>query len=54
MNSGQARLIYKEETLYRTRPQWSPDGKRILYSSHLGGQFNNLFVILPLAVNRTK
>jgi TolB protein len=45
MNSDRSKLIYKEETLYRTRPQWSPDGKRILYSSHLGGQFNNLFVI---------
>ncbi len=45
MNSGQAKLIHKEETLYRTRPQWSPDGKRIIYSSHLGGQFNNLFVL---------
>ena len=45
MNSGQAKLIHKEETLYRTRPQWSPDGKRVLYSSHLGGQFNNLFVL---------
>lgn len=41
----QARRIHKEETLYRARPHWSPDGKRILYSSHLGGQFNNLFVL---------
>jgi TolB protein len=48
MSSGRATLIHKEETLYRTRPQWSRDGKRIIYSSHLGGQFNNLFV-LPAA-----
>jgi Tol biopolymer transport system component len=48
MNSGKAKLIHKEETLYRTRPQWSPDGKRIVYSSYLGGQYNNLFV-LPAA-----
>jgi dipeptidyl aminopeptidase/acylaminoacyl peptidase len=40
-----ARRIQKEETLYRTRPHWSPDGKRIVYSSHLGGQFNNLFIL---------
>lgn len=40
-----ARLIHKEETLYRTRPHWSHDGKRFIYSSHLGGQFNNLFVL---------
>lgn len=41
----QARLIHREETLYRTRPHWSGDGKRFVYSSHLGGQFNNLFVL---------
>ena len=40
-----ARLIHKEETLFRTSPHWSPDGKRIIYSSYLGGQFNNLFVL---------
>ena len=40
-----ARVILREETLYRTQPQWSPDGKRIIYSSHRGGQFNNLYVL---------
>lgn len=45
MNGGRARLIHKEETLYRTRPQWSPDGKRFVCASHLGGQFTNLFVL---------
>jgi len=45
MNTGQAKRIHIEETLYRTRPHWSPDGKRIVYSSHLGGQYNNLFVL---------
>ncbi len=40
-----AELILREETLYRTRPQWSPDGARILYSSHRGSQFNNLYVL---------
>ncbi len=44
MNSGKARLVHKEETLYRTRPHWSGDGKRIVYSSHLGHQYVNLFV----------
>ena len=42
---AQASLIHKEETLYRTRPHVSLDGKRFVYSSHLGGQFNNLFVL---------
>ncbi len=45
MKSGKARMIHKEETLYRTRPHWSGDGKRIVYSSHLGGQYDNLFVL---------
>jgi hypothetical protein len=41
----QGRLLLREETLYRTRPQWSPDGKRLLYSSHRGAQFTNLYVL---------
>ncbi len=45
MNPGKAKLIHKEETLYRTRPHWSRDGKRIVYSSHLGHQYSNLFVL---------
>jgi TolB protein len=45
MSTDRARLIHKEETLFRTRPQWSPDGKRFIYASHLGGQFTNLFVL---------
>ena len=40
-----ARMILREETLYRTAPQWSSDGKRILYSSHRGSQFNNLYLL---------
>ena len=40
-----ARRVYLEETLYRTRADVSPDGTRFVYSSHLGGQFNNLFVL---------
>jgi TolB protein len=40
-----ATMILREETLFRTRPQWSPDGTRIIYSSHRGSQFNNLYVL---------
>jgi len=42
---SKARMLLREETLYRTQPQWSPDGKRILYSSHRGSQYNNLYVL---------
>ena len=40
-----ATRILREETLYRTRPRWSPDGSRILYSSHRGSQYSNLYVL---------
>ncbi|MFQ5792370.1 MAG: hypothetical protein ACE5JI_18025, partial [Acidobacteriota bacterium] len=39
------RQIYREETLYRTRPHWSADGSRLVYSSHRGDQFNHLYVL---------
>ena len=42
---AKAEIILREETLYRTRPQWSPDGSRIIYSSHRGSQYNNLYVL---------
>ncbi len=42
---SKGRLILQEQTLFRTMPQWSPDGKRILYSSHRGAQFTNLYVL---------
>jgi WD40 repeat protein len=40
-----AHQVLREETLYRTQPQWSPDGKRVLYTSHRGSQFTNLYVL---------
>jgi hypothetical protein len=42
---SKAHLILQEQTLWRTMPQWSPDGKRVLYSSHRGAQFTNLYVL---------
>lgn len=40
-----AQLILREETLFRTRPQWSSDGRRMVYSSHRGAQFTNLYLL---------
>ena len=39
--------ILEEQTLYRTRPDVSPDGKRIVYASTAGAadQFNHLYVL---------
>jgi TolB protein len=42
---AKAKEIHREETLYQTRPDWSPDGTRIIYSSYLGDQYNNLYVL---------
>jgi TolB protein len=40
-----ATMILREETLYRTRPRWSHDGKRVFYSSHRGSQYDNIYVL---------
>jgi TolB protein len=42
-----AKLVLDEQSLYRTRPDVSPDGKRIVYSSTGGAadQFNHLYVL---------
>ena len=39
--------ILHEQTLYRTRPSVSPDGRRIVYASTAGAadQFNNLYLV---------
>lgn len=44
-----ASLVHREQTMFRTRPHVSIDGKRIIYTSYAGGadQFDNLYV-LPL------
>ncbi len=42
-----AKLLLDEQSLYRTRPDVSPDGKRIVYSSTAGAadQFNHLYIL---------
>ena len=38
------RMVRKEETNWRARPDWARDGKRVVYSSYLGRQRNQLWV----------
>ena len=38
------REIHFEETNWRARPDWSRDGKRVVYASYLGGQWHQLWL----------
>jgi len=40
-----AREIRYEETNWRARPDWSRDGRRVVYSSYLGGQWHQLWLM---------
>jgi TolB protein len=42
---AEAREIHYEETSWKARPDFSPDGSRIVYSSYLGRQWHNLWVM---------
>ncbi|HLZ46529.1 MAG TPA: CehA/McbA family metallohydrolase [Gemmatimonadales bacterium] len=39
------RELRYEETTWKARPDWSPDGKSVVYSSYLGRQWNQLWVM---------
>ena len=43
--NAEAREIHYEETNWKARPDVSPDGARIVYSSYLGRSFNNLWLM---------
>ena len=45
--SGEARVLQHEETSWHARPDVSPDGTRIVYSSYLGRQWQQLW-LLPI------
>ncbi len=38
------RLIHYEETTWKARPDWAKDGKRVVYSSYAGRQWNQLWL----------
>ena len=42
---AEAREIHYEETAWKARPDFSPDGKRIVYASYLGQQWHQLWVL---------
>ena len=42
---AEAREIHYEETAWKARPDFSPDGKRIVYASYLGQQWHQLWVM---------
>jgi TolB protein len=42
---AEAREIHYEETSWKARPDFSPDGSRMIYSSYLGRQWQNLWVM---------
>jgi len=42
---AEAREIHYEETTWRARPDFSPDGTRMVYASYLGRQWHQLWVM---------
>ena len=43
--AAETREIYFEETAWKARPEFSPDGKRLVYSSYLGRQWNQVWLM---------
>jgi TolB protein len=42
---AEAHEIHYEETTWKARPDFSPDGKRIVYASYLGQQWHQLWIM---------
>ncbi len=43
---GEPRLVRREETTWKARPDVAPDGRRIAYASYLGRQWHQLWVTI--------
>ncbi len=43
--TGEMKTIHREETSWRTRPDLSPDGTRLVYSSNLGQNWQQLWMV---------
>ena len=46
-SGGSAREIRDEETTWKGRPDWSRDGRRVVYSSYMGTQWHQLWLMPP-------
>ena len=46
---SEAREVHYEETNWKARPDFSPDGKRMVYASYLGGQSWHQLWVMPAA-----
>ncbi len=42
---GTMREVRYEETNWKARPDWSRDGRRVVYSSYLGRQWHQLWLM---------
>lgn len=45
VEGGAPVLVRREETNWKARPEWTRDGKRIVYASYLGRQWHQLWIV---------
>ncbi len=45
IESGEVRSVHREETNWKTKPDISPDGTRMVYSSYLGRNWHQLWLL---------